>query len=160
MCFEERKRAVNLVAGCSGLAVIAALVMIIFSVLFRSKGIWEAGVGPESAQSVRDVAFGFLLVCSILALLLGLLGVSTLWIKQRWCNICLSILLFPTWVVIIIFGVVLTMVSGISTDLAKGLCEGVKNAETQLAEESANRDDANNDNADGDNADGAMTGGE
>jgi len=151
MCFEERKRAVSLVAGCSGLAVIAALVMIIFSVLFRNKEIWEAGVGPKEATDVRDMAFGFLLVCSILALLLGLLGVSTLWIKNRCCNICLSILLFPTWVIIVIFGVVLTMASGVSTDLAKELCDGVKVAETQLAEEAANG---------GDNADDTNMGGD
>lgn len=132
MCFEERKSAANLVAGCSGLAVIAALVMIIFSVLFRGKDVWEAAVGLEVAISVRDIAFGFLLVFSILALLLGLLGVSTIWIKNRCCNICLSILLFPTWVIIIIFGVVLLTASGASNDFGDAVCKGVIEAEAEI----------------------------
>jgi H+/Cl- antiporter ClcA len=108
--------------------------MIIFSIMFRGKDVWEAGGGIEEATSVRDMAFGFVLVFAILALLLGLLGVSTIWIKNRCCNICLSLLLFPTWLIILIFGVVCLVVSGVSDALGQEFCKGTTDLEAKIAE--------------------------
>jgi len=120
------------VSGCSVVALIAGLVMLIFTIKFRNEAIWEE-LGSEGIEASRDFASGFLLVFSLSALLLACGGVLTIWVKNRCCNILLSLCLFPTWLIIFIIGFLVSAMSGYSTLFVSSFCAGSAGFKENLA---------------------------
>lgn len=121
LCFEERKKAACCVSGCSLIALLAGCIMLFYAVNFRNKEIWD-GIEYDGIEFVRDTVSQFLITFSVLALILACLGVSTIWIKHRLCNMCLSLCLFPTWSVIFICSCFLVVMSGLSSEGIDVIC--------------------------------------
>jgi len=71
---------------------------------------------------VRDTSATTLIFFSCCALLLACLGVSTIWVKNRCCNILLSFCLLPTWSMIFIFSMILMSFSNMDA-IVDGLCD-------------------------------------
>lgn len=105
MCFEKRKTPVAILCGCSVVAVIFGILMIVFSILLTSnKLLTEMEETYSELSDARKLMFVGLLIFALITIGIAACGFFCKCVKNR-CFTCLyGIILLPTWIVTIIIG--------------------------------------------------------
>ena len=138
MCIKEQKTAARVVASCSGMALIVAMVMIVKSILFVNEAVWDLRVDFGNPDEIKDRAFLVLMVFSILAIILGIAGTLVLCFKSRVYHVCLTLMLSVSWIVILVYGASLVLASTMGQSLVDQVCDLVKATQQESKDQQAN----------------------
>jgi hypothetical protein len=117
MCFNERKNPALIVTILSGIVLTLGVLMIVESAIFFSRdSILTASIGSltEYFHTFRISFFGVLMSFSCLAVLIGACGICCFCkpcSESRLYSICYGILLFFIWIIILVIGILITLVS-------------------------------------------------
>lgn len=130
MCFKNRKTLACIVTVFSILIALGGVVLLIESIVFETKGsLVTANLGSitSSVAMFRNGTFIAMLVASIVAILLGILGSLCL---LKFCernSCCLSVgygtIMFFVWIIFIVVGAILTAFAFLSPDQVQSLCK-------------------------------------
>lgn len=138
MCFDKRKTPVAIICGCSVVAVIFGVLMIVFAFLLTNNKILDQ-MQQENADidSARKAAFTLLLIFSLTTIAIAALGFCFRWVKNR-CFACIyGIILLPTWIVLIVVGIITLAASVASSDHIEKQCLIYElQSQTQLSSDS------------------------
>ena len=127
-CFERRKYPAWIVLIMSSLAAIAGIVMIIFARNVHENALLDKAQTVDEVDSkvdlerLRELVFIGLVAFSSICILAGLLGICLFWIKNRCCAVIYGILLFPTWIVVVVVGGAAVWASTASSDVLEEEC--------------------------------------
>ena len=114
MCFSERKIPATIVGVLSCVTLLISILMIVLAIRFNNSGI-SNDLG--SMGDYANVAFIFLLSASIVAFMAACCGLLTCKCENRCIAVIFGCTLLPAALVIVVFGFMLTSISG--TDEAK-----------------------------------------
>ena len=107
MCFSKRKTATNCIAVIAALSLIGGILMIGFTVqLVDMKVLTELSEVDDFDRfdEVRSVFFFILLIIAILTILLSICGLFCRCLKNRCWTIWYGVFLFPSFLILIVFG--------------------------------------------------------
>ena len=124
MCFDKRKTPVRCIMCLSICAVIASIIMIVFSVLITNSDILDQ-VGKEDAsiKDAQDRVFIVLLIFALTTMLIGGLGFCFKCIKNRCFAFLYGLILLPTWLAVIIIGGIAVAAASVSKEALENTCE-------------------------------------
>ena len=129
MCFQNRKTLATIITVMSIIVALGGVVLLIESIVFETKGsLMRADLGSitTSVAMFRNGTFIAMLVASIVAILIGLLGSLCLCKVCERNSCCLSIgygtTIFFVWIVFIVVGAILTAFAFLSPDQVQSLC--------------------------------------
>ena len=130
MCFNERRNPALIVTVLSGVVITLGVLMVIESAIFFTRdSILTASIGSltEYFHIFRISFFGGLMAFSCLAVLIGACGVSCFCkpcVQSRVYSICYGILLFFIWLIILVIGIIITLISFAPARTVQTFCYG------------------------------------
>ena len=141
-CFKDRKTPATIVLIASLVGAIAGITMIFFSLNFINSDLMEAvSQSVSGIEQYRNMGAQGLLTLSLLATIISLLGVGLYCCKHPCFAVGFGLLLLPSFLLILIFGLVLSGISYGTAVQVDAVCaeiqQGVDNALAEGADAAA-----------------------
>ena len=102
--------------------------------MFMNENVWNLKVDLGQQDDVKDRAYTFFMVFSILGLVIGVAGCMVLLIQSRIYYACLSISLSVTWVFIALFGAILVLASTVGETMVTEVCDQIQTTKEESKE--------------------------
>ena len=133
MCFKQRKYPAIIVGIMSGLVAIVGLLMVFLSIRFADAEVFNLGdqekessnEGQNEISDFKNKAFIVLLVTSVMAVIIGICGLSLMCVQHRGCAVLFGFSLLPAWAILFIFGIVTAVFSNSSKSTIERFCDNV-----------------------------------
>lgn len=129
MCclFGSRKVPACIVGTLSLLSLIAAGLMIYFSVKLNNSDLMDAlgdieDVKKFDMDNIRKLVFYGLLLFAIVVVIAAFMGLCVAWCKNRCLTVCYGCILLPTWIFVIVVGAVAVFFSQAGPEKIKDEC--------------------------------------
>lgn len=140
MCFKERKYPAMIVTILSVIVILLGILMVIESAIYFTAGsilTTDLGTLTDKVKSFHSSTFGVLMAFACSAILVGAFGAGC-FCKPCKEKIALPILygifLFFVWVIILVIGIVVTVVSFSSPEAIQSFCKGEVTPATKRVE--------------------------
>lgn len=129
MCCPNRKVPVLIMMIVSGLGCLGGLLMIIFSALLTNNPMLKnMGKQNSTLEDGRKMIFTALLIFSLMTTALAALGFCCRCVKNRCLTVLYGIILFPAFLVVMIFGLVGIAVGGAAKESFDNSCVSINNS--------------------------------
>ena len=112
MCFKKRKHPLIGIYVLSGLALVFGICMIAFAAALTNNSVLENMEKESSAiKDARELLFLVLLIFSLMTMFVAGLGLLLRCVKNRCCVVSYACLLFPSFIIVMVFGAICTAVA-------------------------------------------------
>jgi hypothetical protein len=123
MCFEKRKTPVCIIAVLSVITLLAGILMIAFAFMFTNSAILEnIGKEDKTVKDGKDLIFMILLIFSLSTIVIGGLGFLFKCVKNRCFACTYGIVLLPTWIVVLVVGLLALAAAVTSEEAIQSTC--------------------------------------
>lgn len=128
MCFKKRTAPACIVGTMSILGIIAGILMIWLSFKLNGSDMLKEIENVEDLKNqydlgaIKKMVFFALLIFSFVVLIASVMGILACKIKNRCYTVCYGLLLLPTWIVVLVMGIVASYAAVKSEDAVQSTC--------------------------------------
>lgn len=122
MCFSKRTTPACIVATLSIILSVLAITLMVLSVQFTGTDIFTALKTGGGINRLKTIFFYIMGTLSVLALFLGIWGLTLLKCRIGCCPIVFGVCLLPTWIITFVFGAVIAWFSHTSPTTIQSFC--------------------------------------